>query len=112
MSNSILFIFFYYKTSVLQRYFPDTGKLEKGQKADIAVIDYIPKTAININNIISHLIFGAKTGKAYITVSEGKILFKDGKIAFLNEEDLIKKSKNVVKKLHERFSSFSKFSKF
>ena len=61
-------------------FFPNTGRIEAGYDADVAVIDYIPETPVNSGNVLGHLIFGARGGRAYMTISHGNILYHDGKI--------------------------------
>ncbi|MCK4595528.1 hypothetical protein KAT73_02010, partial [candidate division WOR-3 bacterium] len=96
-------IFFDYKYDILRKFFPETGIFEKGGKADIAVLDYIPITPLELNNLTSHLIFGVKGGKVYMTISYGNILYKEGRITFLDENKIIEESKRLTKELHKRY---------
>jgi putative selenium metabolism protein SsnA len=96
-------IFFVDRYVIQNKFFPGSGSFEVGNSADIAVLDYVPLTPINADNLLGHLIFGAQTGHTYITISNGKILYRDGKILFINEEETIKKAKQAAKKLHQRY---------
>ena len=86
-----------------QRYFPETGTLNIGTPADITVLDYRPHTPFTPQTILGHLIFGVKGGNAYMTIVDGNILFHDGKITFIDEEEVITKARNVSEKLHKRY---------
>ncbi|MCK4329754.1 amidohydrolase family protein [candidate division WOR-3 bacterium] len=96
-------IFFDYKYDILRKFFPETGIFEKGGKADIAVLNYIPITPLGLNNLTSHLIFGVKGGKVYMTISNGNILYKEGIITFLDENKLISNSTMVLKELYKSY---------
>ena len=96
-------IFFNYQYDILRKFFPETGIFEKGGKADIAVLDYIPITPVELNNLTSHLIFGVKGCKVHMTISNGNILYKEGRITFLDENKIIEESKRVTKELHKRY---------
>ena len=88
---------------LLEDYFPGTGKIEKGFSADIAVIDYIPETPCTSENIAGHLIFGARGGRVYMTISDGNILYQDGKITFTFESSIRSRIKASAEKLHRRY---------
>ncbi|MBU4445545.1 amidohydrolase family protein [bacterium] len=96
-------ILFQYPGNILKRFFPDSGMLEIGKTADLAVADYIPVTGINLDNLFYHLIFGVEGQKMYMTISDGKILYKDGKIQNIDEEDIIAKVKQAAQKLHKKY---------
>ncbi|MCK4526923.1 amidohydrolase family protein [candidate division WOR-3 bacterium] len=96
-------IFFGYRYEVQREFFPQVHGFRKGKKADIAVLDYIPKTPIDLENLISHLIFGFEGGNVYITIADGKILYRDGSITFLDEEEINREAKRVSKDLWRRF---------
>ncbi len=89
--------------SLAGEFFNKTGKIEPGYDADIAVLDYIPETPISEDNIIGHLIFGVRGGKAYMTISNGKILYYDGNITFTYESSLKEQIKKSAAKLHRRY---------
>jgi len=66
-------------------------------------LEYVPVAPINKENIVGHLIFGVKEGTVFITMSEGEIIYKDGKVTFVDEEEVFRKAKIVAKKLYERY---------
>jgi putative selenium metabolism protein SsnA len=95
--------FFRHKAACQQRFFPETGLLLPGRMADIAVLDYIPLTPVSPATTLAHLLFGAESGRAYMTISNGNILYRDGKILFADEERIIQEAKAVARSLHERY---------
>jgi len=95
--------FFTTRYRAQQTFFPETGAFRKGVRADIAVLDYIPITPISSQNLLGHLIFGAKGGHAFMTISDGNIIFRDGKVTFIDEKELNNKAMGIAKKLHERY---------
>jgi len=97
--------FFAYKREVQQRFFPDTGSLKPGFRADLVVLDYVPRTPIHPGNLLAHLIFGAGRGPAHLTMADGLILYREGRIAFLDEEELNQRAAEAAAKLKERYDA-------
>ena len=95
--------FFKYKTAVQRKFFPGTGSFETGAAADIAVLNYAPVSPIDRENLIGHIIFGARGGCVFMTVSNGKVLFQDGKITFADEENLVREGKKAADRLYRRY---------
>ncbi len=96
-------VFFDNMIRTKEKFFPECGGLKEGKKADIVVLDYVPLTDVNKDNLISHIVFGNQNSNVYITVSDGRILFKDRKITFLDEERMNDELKSVMKKLEKKF---------
>lgn len=96
-------VFFDHRYKIQKFFFPDTGEFKEGYMADITVLDYVPVTPINKDNIVGHLIFGVKEGRVFITISQGEIIYEDGRVTFVDEEEVLEKAKIIAKKLHERY---------
>jgi cytosine/adenosine deaminase-related metal-dependent hydrolase len=96
-------VFFSNKIGAQQKYFPNTGTLEPGARADIAVLDYIPLAPISLDALMGHLLFGAKTGKAFLTISDGVIIFRDGVVTTIDESDLVREVRDAAQRLHRRY---------
>ncbi|MCK5832436.1 amidohydrolase family protein [bacterium] len=88
---------------LVQKFFPNCGGLTIGSPADIAVLDYRPVTPINSDNVVAHLIFGAKNARAYWTIANGRIILKEGELTGIDEFEIVVSARKVAKKLHERF---------
>ena len=58
----------------------NTGKLAVGHKADVLITNYYPKTPINGDNIMGHVMFGVLNNTIDTTIINGNICMKEGKI--------------------------------
>jgi len=88
---------------VQERLFPDTGRFRPGVRADVAVPDYLPATPVSPDNLLAHLIFGVRGGPMFLTLADGNILFRDGRVTFLDEAALRREARVVAGRLRERF---------
>ena len=96
-------VLFANRYEVQRKFFLGTGEFRVGASADIAVLDYIPITPINRENLLGHLIFGAKTARTFLTMSSGNILYRSGEIKFVDEQEIIARAKVLAKKLVDKF---------
>lgn len=90
-------------TPVRRRFFPGTGTLEVGARADIAVLDYRPITPIDESTLLAHLVYGARRAVAWATIVDGTMLYRDGQFTTLDEERIRAHAQRVARKLHARF---------
>ena len=104
-------VFFERRYAVQRRVFPGTGGLAPGTRADLAVLDYHPLTPIHLDNLLGHLIFGARTGRAYMTVGDGRVLYRDGHLTFVNETEVEREAAKVAAALHRRYYAGGAFSR-
>jgi len=88
---------------VINSVFPQSGGLQVGRTADLAVLDYVPETPINLDNLFFHLILGFGAQKTYMTISGGEVIYRDGKIQTVDEAEIKKELKKAAKKLQGRF---------
>ncbi len=82
---------------------PPPGELAPGAAADIAVLDYVPVAPIEAGSIVPHLIYGAGSGRAFMTICDGRVLFENGTVTFLEEEQFNRDCRRVAAALHRRF---------
>ncbi|MDO9548665.1 MAG: amidohydrolase family protein [Candidatus Marinimicrobia bacterium] len=94
---------FRYPAELIECYFPNAGKLAQGKRADLAITNYIPVTEINLGNLFYHLIFGVQGQPMYMTIADGIILYKDGVMQTIDEQEIIQNVKNAVRKLHKNY---------
>ncbi|EFC91848.1 amidohydrolase [Dethiosulfovibrio peptidovorans DSM 11002] len=99
--------FFDERYDYVRRFFPDLRGFEIGSAADVAVLDYVPLTPVSEDNLLGHLIFGAKGGNSFMTVVDGKILWHDGKFtdSDLNDVSLVSEARKAALNLHGRFEA-------
>jgi len=83
------------------------GKIAEGYSADIILVDYLPITELNKENLPWHIVFGFRDGMVTTTIVNGKVLMKDRIITIVDEKqittDARKVSKSVWKKYHDSF---------
>ncbi len=79
------------------------GILEKGAYADVIVVDYVPPTALNSDNVNSHMLFGVSGRAVKTTVVNGKVLMKNGELLYIDEQEACAKSRELAGRLWERF---------
>jgi cytosine/adenosine deaminase-related metal-dependent hydrolase len=98
-------IFFDWSHEAERKFFPLEKGILPGCHADLAVLDYVPLSGISRDNLMFHLIFGAGSGKSWMTISRGQIIWHDGHFPFLDEEEILQDAKRSAKALHKRFNS-------
>lgn len=96
-------VFFADRYRAQQHFFPDTGGLSVGLRADLVALDYAPISPIGPDNVLGHLIFGARAGKVYLTVADGRVCYHAGQIAFVDETEVTRQAIGVARSLHERY---------
>ncbi len=101
--DELLLAAFKRRYDVQRAFFPGTGEIKRGRAANVVVFDYIPKTPISSENLIAHLIFGARCGRAFITISCGKPILWKGEIKFIDEEELFQKAKRISEDIFKKF---------
>ncbi len=90
-------------TPVRRRFFPGTGTLEVGARADITVLDYRPVTPIDEGTLLAHLVYGARRAVSWATIVDGTMLYRDSEFTTLDEERIRAHAQRVARKLHARF---------
>ncbi|MFW6047400.1 MAG: amidohydrolase [Candidatus Woesearchaeota archaeon] len=75
------------------------GKIKKGYKADIIAIDLDDVNLRPINNIKNSIVYSANPSNIYMTMINGKILYRDNKF-YIN-----KKEKEVIFKIQEKLKN-------
>lgn len=88
---------------IANRYFQKVGQLKEGWMADLICIDYFPPTPMNENNFPGHLIFGLSQAAVDTTIVGGKVLMRNKRFTFLDEEKISKCSQKLSAALWERF---------
>lgn len=87
------------------RYFKkELGIIKKGAAADVIVVDYIPNTPMNGNNINSHVLFGM-TGRCVTdTIANGKVLMRNRELTVIDEEAAWAKVREGAAKLAKKIN--------
>lgn len=96
-------IFFSRRYASQRKFFPESGSLSPGSFADIAVLDYSSVTPFNNRNTIGHLVFGAKTSRAFMTVVNGEILYIDGEFTRIDQDNVMETARKVAQRQIRRY---------
>ena len=80
--------------AICARYFEKPlGILQKGAYADIVVLDYIPHTPLNANNIAGHTMFGMMGRCVDSTMVNGRFVMKDRVMQTVDEQAVLAKAR-------------------
>jgi putative selenium metabolism protein SsnA len=81
----------------------EVGILKAGALADVIVVDYNPPTPINENNINGHLLFGINGRHVDTTIINGKVMMENRQLAYIDEEQLMARSRELAAEVWKRF---------
>ncbi len=76
-----------------------TGMIKNDYEADIIIVDYMPYTTLNKNNIGGHTLFGLSGRMTNTVIVGGKVIIKNREFTEVDIEEIYKKSIEVSKKL-------------
>jgi cytosine/adenosine deaminase-related metal-dependent hydrolase len=69
---------------------------------NLVILDYDTPTEINQNNFFGHFLFGINSSHICDVISNGKIILRNRKIQTVNEEDILKTSRELANKLWKK----------
>ncbi|MEG1871152.1 MAG: amidohydrolase family protein, partial [Peptostreptococcaceae bacterium] len=93
-------------SKIASKYFNNTvGVLKEGAYADLIIVDYNPLTVMNENNYLGHTLFGMTGRSVDTTIINGRVVMKDRKIVTVDENEILRKSREVSTKLWDRLNS-------
>jgi 5-methylthioadenosine/S-adenosylhomocysteine deaminase len=86
-----------------------TGSLEVGKKADFIAIDLnkpsmLPIYTKPMRNIVPNLVYSARGEEVSISVVDGKVIYRDGKILNINEKEVFQEINKYTDGIGERAS--------
>lgn len=88
------------------RYFkPELGILKEGAAGDVIIVAYDPLTPLNADNINGHLLFGVTGHDVVTTVADGKVLMKDRRLTYIDEEKVMADCRQAAAQLADRINS-------
>ncbi|HEV7860385.1 MAG TPA: amidohydrolase [Pyrinomonadaceae bacterium] len=64
------------------------GSLEKGKRADLAIVDLDSLNQTPAYNIYSDLVYATKAGDVQTVIIEGRVIMRDRRLLTLNEDDI------------------------
>ncbi|MCF7919267.1 MAG: amidohydrolase family protein [Candidatus Cloacimonetes bacterium] len=77
--------------------------INAGEKADLAVFDYLPATPLNDETFLGHFIFGITEAKAQYVVKGGEVPLFDNELMVDPYYELKRKSLSISRALFKRF---------
>jgi putative selenium metabolism protein SsnA len=79
------------------------GIIQPGAAADLIFLDYHPATPLRSDTFLGHLLFGLAGARVQTTMVDGKVLMQDGRLLFLDEEEVAARARELAGKLWERY---------
>ncbi len=81
-----------------------TGRIEPGEAADLALLDYTPPTPIEAANVLGHLLFGVAVHDLRVCALfvAGRPILLDGRFVDLDEERIYAEARSVAERLWRR----------
>jgi len=92
----------------IKKYFFYYPHLNKGDRADLIIWDYVPPTPITKDNFWGHFIYGMLESNIHSTIQKGNVLMREGKLQSINEE---KTYRNIYKQGEKLYSKMKRMKK-
>ncbi|HBT51058.1 MAG TPA: chlorohydrolase, partial [Petrotoga sp.] len=81
----------------------EIGKIKENFRADLIIVDYIPPTPIEKDNVYSHILFGMNGGMVETVIIDGKIIMDDREVTVLDYERIHRRTREQARRFWERF---------
>ncbi len=81
----------------------EIGKIKENFRADLIIVDYIPPTPIEKDNVYSHILFGMNGGMVETVIIDGKIIMDDREVTILDYERIRRRTQEQSRRFWERF---------
>lgn len=78
------------------------GALQKGNPADLVVLEYIPPTPLTSRNLLGHFLFGMNSSMVNHVLLNGNWIVWNKQLVGIDEEAVMQKAASVAKKLWRR----------
>lgn len=88
------------------------GRIAPDYLADFILVDYYPPTPLEGSNLWGHFLYGIADAPVYMTVINGKVVMREGRLpgldaAGLDERELSEASQKVARGVWDRFRELS-----
>jgi len=80
----------------------DIGSIEKGKKADLVLINFKKLHLTPVYNVVSHLVYCCQGSDIDTVIIDGKIVMKNRRLKFVEEEDLMSEAHQQAEHLFDR----------
>ena len=104
--NNVVEMAVYNNSDLATQFFDDVriGRIEKGAKADLILVDYDPITDFTVDNLPWQILFGFRDSMVTTTIIDGKVLMRDRIILNLDEKMIAKEARQLSKDVWARYS--------
>ncbi len=96
---------YFNQLSFIKKFFTDFPTLNKNERADFIIWDYVPPTPINKDNFWGHYIYGILESQVSSVIQNGKFLMKDKSLIGIKEEIIHKEVFKQGKRLYKIFKN-------
>ena len=83
----------------------DSGRIEAGANADLAVVDFSAPHLTPVHDPVSHLVYAARGSDVRHTICNGAVLLRDRELTTLDEESIRAEAQRRATALAERAES-------
>jgi len=82
----------------------EIGSLEPGKKADLVMVDLrkIHCTPSQGSNVYAQLVYQARGTDVTMTMVDGRVVYENGRLTTVDEQDVIKKANKIIKRVYDR----------
>ncbi|MCP4154207.1 MAG: amidohydrolase family protein [bacterium] len=89
----------------VHRYIEKNGYAGDGEN-NLVILNYDTPTEINKNNFLGHFVYGIDSTHVESVISDGRLIVKEGKALLVDENEILKKSAEMGKKLWQAMDRF------
>ena len=87
----------------------EIGSLEEGKKADVILVDLkkpsmMPVLRSPVRNIVPNLVLSARGDEVVMSIIDGKVIYENGKIATIDEDELLEFVQQETEAVNEQAS--------
>jgi putative selenium metabolism protein SsnA len=91
------------RTIVKKLWGMEIGRIEKGARADLILVDYYPPTPLDSGNLFGHILFGIANAPVDSLIVNGRYVVRDKQCVTVDERRVAEKAAARARALWERF---------
>ena len=91
------------RTIVKKLWGMEIGRIEKGARADLILVDYYPPTPLDSSNLFGHILFGIANAPVDSLIVNGSYVLRGKQCVTVDERRIAEKAAARARKLWERF---------
>jgi putative selenium metabolism protein SsnA len=91
------------RTIVKKLWVMEIGRIEKGARADLILVDYYPPTPLDSGNLFGHILFGIANAPVDSLIVNGRFVVRDKQCVHVDERRVAEKAAARARALWERF---------